>query len=371
MTSVLVIDDDPDLLAAHSLHLISQGCDVITAENGQIALDLIKQNPDAIDVILSDILMPVMDGYELCRLVKGDSELQVIPLIFVSMLSTLEEKMKGFEVGADDYITKPISPEELGHKVSKLIELRTQNRELQSSLSESNSVAMQAMTYSSDLGQVLEFYKNTMGAVDFNEVAQLLFKVTDSNDLKCSLQIITPDKLANFGSLGAVSPLEVNVIEMSRSKGRFFDFGARTLINYDRFSLLIKNMPIDNPERYGLLKDTLGTLCDAIEARVAFLLQQLSANKKKEIVGTVISVIDDVDAMFSKIQKANINVINSMMDELDDEMMELGLTSAQENLIRVIVEKCRDDSNKVFEEGKQLNEKFEVVKESLDKTMGT
>jgi len=370
MTCVLVVDDDPDLLAAHSLHLVSLGFNVQTAENGQLALQHLTDDPTGIDVILSDIVMPEMDGYALCKAVKADPQLQSIPLIFVSMLSTLEEKLKGFEAGADDYITKPIAPEELGLKIRKLISLRSENLTLQSQLSESNTVAMQAMTYSSDLGQILEFYKNTLGAANFGQIAELLFQVTDSYGLKCSLQVITPSGVENFGSTGPVSPLEANVVELSRSKGRIFDFGARTLINFDEFSLLIKNMPLEDPERYGILKDSLGTLCNAIEARVKYLLHERASEQKQQIVATVIGMIEDVDAMFTNIQQANIGVINEMMDSLDEEMMDLGLTSAQENLIREIAEKCRDDSNEVFNSGKQLYQKFEEVRARLDKILG-
>ena len=369
MTNVLVVDDDPDLLTAHSIHLVSLGCDVKTAVNGKNALDIIQEDPDSIDVILTDIVMPEMDGYELCQAVKGTGELSGIPLIFVSMLSTLDEKMKGFEVGADDYIAKPIAPEELGYKIRKLAELRVENRALQTQLSESNSVAMQAMTYSSDLGQILEFYKNTLGAADFEAIAKLLFQVTDGYGLNCSLQIISHDQLINFGNTGPVSPLESNVIEMARPKGRFFDFGTRTLINYDDFSLLIKNMPVDDPERYGIFKDTLGTLCNAIEARVKYLIHESVAEQKKAVVGTVIGVIEDVDAMFSEIQDANMSVIDGMMDALDELMLDLGLSSAQEDQIRRITSKCRDDSNQVFYSGKRLYDKFEEVRARLDKIM--
>ena len=365
-TRVLVVDDDPDLLTAHSLHLLSLGCDVLSAENGERGLELVQKSPESIDVILADIVMPVMDGYQLCQAVKNDSATQEIPLIFISQLSSLEEKMKGFEVGADDYITKPISPEELGYKINTLLKLRLQGKDLKQQLNESNSVAMQAMTYSSVLGQILEFYKNALNAVDFEEVARLLFEVTNGYGLKCTLQIITHNGLFNFGSQGVVSPLEANVIEMSRLKGRFFDFGARTLINYDDFSLLIKNMPLDQPERYGILKDSLGALCNAVEARVKFLLQQNASRQKEQIVDAVLSMMEDVDRIFSEVQHENVSIINHMIDEIDNVMMDLALTENQEELVRAILVDGREQSSEIFKSGEKLYDKFEQVRDQLD-----
>ncbi len=369
-TRVLVVDDDADLLAAHSLHLLSLGCDVLTATNGKRALEVVQESPEEIDVILSDIVMPVMKGYELCQAIKSEPATQQIPLIFISQLDSLEEKMKGFEAGADDYVTKPISPEELGYKINTLLKLRVKNRELNKQLIESNSVAMQAMTYSSDLGQILEFYRNALGAADFKELARLLFDVTTNYGLKCSLQIIDHDHVKNFGSQGEVSPLEANVIELSRQQSRFFDFDARTIINYDDFSLLTKNMPVDDPERYGMLKDSLGTLCNAIEARVKFLLNEKASQKKAKIVNAVIGTIEDVDKMFGKIQNENEAVIDHILDELDEAMIDMGLTENQEELVRSIVQTGRKKSEEVFNSGKKLYDKFDEVRDQLDSALG-
>jgi len=366
---VLVVEDDADLLDMHSLHLVSLGYDVLSAENGAIALELVKGSPENIDIILSDIVMPVMEGYAFCQAVKSDSESQDIPFIFVSSLTGLEEKLKGFEVGADDYIAKPISPEELGLKIKKLLELRVKNKGLQLQLSECNSVAMQAMTYSSDLGQVLEFYKNTLDAVNFEEIARLLFDVTNNYGFKCSLKIFARDEAFSFSSQGVVSPLEENVIDLSRSKGRFFDFNARTIINYADFSLLVKNMPVEDEERYGIMKDSLGNLCDAVEARINFLMYENASIQKEQIINAVIGMMDEVDKQFGEMQEANTNVINSMLDDLDEAMLDLGLTPGQEDLVRAIVVEGRERSKRSLKRADVIYDKFEAVKTELDNAL--
>lgn len=366
---ILLVDDDPALLAVHSLYLKSLGYKVIEAANGDEALNAVWEQPSPVDAIVSDIVMPEMDGYEFCKTLKSEPATQEIPVIFVSQLDTLEEKMKGFEVGGDDYITKPIRPEVLGEKLKALIGMRGKSLELQLQLAETQSVAMQAMTYSSDLGQVLEFYKSTLNAESFEEVAKLLFEVMANYGLKCTLQIILPHKVLNFGDTHEVSPLEANVIEMARQKGRFFDFGQRTVINYSDFSLLIKNMPIEDEERYGSMKDTLGNLCTAIEAKVKFLLHQSDAEYKEEIVGTVLGVLEKIDDAFSRVQSTNASIISQMIDDLDELMMDLGLSSHQEEQIRTIAVNCRDSSNQAIKDGVALFDMFEDVRTQLDRVL--
>ncbi|HGX93199.1 MAG TPA: response regulator [Candidatus Tenderia sp.] len=365
-TVILVVDDDPDVLAMTALQLEAKGWVVETAESGQEALDKVRAEPGRYGVVVSDVVMPGMGGYELCVELKNNEETMLIPILFVSSRVSLEEKTKGYGVGVDDYISKPADIDELSMKVNRLVTNKSHGEQLNSQLAESQTVAMQAMTYSSDLGQVLEFYKNSIATKDFKALAELLFQFTGERGLRCTLQILTPQGVLNFGDRGEVSPLESNVIELSRTRGRFFDFGPRTVINYDDFSLLTKNMPVDDPERYGIFKDTLGTLCNAIEARVKFLLHEDSARQNEQIVSTVLGVLEDIHTTFSDIQQANMGVINQLSEALDEAMMDLGLTSHQEELVRELVDECRDNSSAVFTRSEVLYEKFDEVKGKLD-----
>lgn len=366
---ILVVDDDADLLLAHSLFVKSLGYEALTATNGQEALELVRQQGDGVDLILADVMMPVMDGYEFCRILKSELETADIPVLFVTAADTLEEKIKGFDVGAEDYIIKPVTPDSLGRKLRVLMEHRAGNKALRQQLSETQSVAMQAMTYSGDLGQVLEFYKYAIDATSFGELAELLFNVTNNYGLNCTLQVITPNKVLNFGHKGYVTPLEMNVIELGRNKGRFFDFGPRTLINFNDFSLLAKNMPLENPERYGLIKDSLANLCNAVEASVKFLLYQNAAMQKEQIVSTVLGVLEQIDGAFTRMQEENAAVINHVIDEMDEAMMDMGLTPDQEDMIRNIILKGREKSEQVLRDGVALYDLFEQVRAQLDRVL--
>jgi DNA-binding response OmpR family regulator len=114
---ILVVDDETELLKALTIRLKTSGYEVITAQDGQEGLEKAKSlNPD---LIVLDILMPKMDGYEVCRLLKFDEKYKSIPIIMLTAKAQDIDKVMGKKVGADDYITKPFETQDLIDKIKK------------------------------------------------------------------------------------------------------------------------------------------------------------------------------------------------------------------------------------------------------------
>ncbi len=109
--NILIVDDTPDNLRLLSGMLMKQGYKVRPAPSGAHALVTSKR--EIPDLILLDVLMPEMDGYDVCRLLKADKRTKDIPVIFLSALNEVEDKVKGFETGGVDFITKPFHVEEV------------------------------------------------------------------------------------------------------------------------------------------------------------------------------------------------------------------------------------------------------------------
>lgn len=108
---VLVVDDTPDTLALLHASLVNSGYEVLVATNGSAAIDICHQiNPD---IVLLDAVMPNMDGFEVCKLLKQDINTRHIPVIFMTGLTESEDVVKGFSVGAIDYVTKPLNSSEV------------------------------------------------------------------------------------------------------------------------------------------------------------------------------------------------------------------------------------------------------------------
>jgi CheY-like chemotaxis protein len=117
--NLLIVDDLADNLRILSNTLLNHGYQVRAVKNGALALLGAKAAPP--DVILLDIRMPEMDGYEVCRQLKSDPQLCEIPIIFLSALDEIEDKIKAFTVGGADYITKPFQTEEVLVRVKNQI----------------------------------------------------------------------------------------------------------------------------------------------------------------------------------------------------------------------------------------------------------
>jgi DNA-binding NarL/FixJ family response regulator len=108
---LLLIDDDPNLILLVKDYLEFRGYEVLTADNGKEALNLLSQNLP--DMIICDIMMPEMDGYALIENVRQDRRTSWIPVLFLSARGQSQDRIKGLNLGADVYMVKPFEPEEL------------------------------------------------------------------------------------------------------------------------------------------------------------------------------------------------------------------------------------------------------------------
>jgi len=115
---VLIVEDDEDLLSYLSNNL-SGSYNIVTASNGRDALNQISQNK--VDIVLTDVMMDIMDGIDLCRTLKEDIKTCHIPIIMLSAKSTVEDQLSGLEVGADDYVTKPFTTSILKAKINNMM----------------------------------------------------------------------------------------------------------------------------------------------------------------------------------------------------------------------------------------------------------
>lgn len=127
--NILVVDDTPANLRLLSSMLAEQGYKVRSVINGQMALTAIQAAPP--DLILLDINMPEMNGYEVCERLKADEKTRDIPIIFISALDATEDKIKAFTAGGLDYITKPFQFEEVLARVETHLSLRKLQKQLQ------------------------------------------------------------------------------------------------------------------------------------------------------------------------------------------------------------------------------------------------
>ena len=124
---ILIVDDEPDILELIEYNLKKEGYQVFTASNGQEGVQVARKTTP--DLIILDIMMPKMDGIEACRILRAMPEFKNTFMVFLTARSEEYSEIAGFNVGADDYIAKPIKPRALISRINAILRRNTQNEE--------------------------------------------------------------------------------------------------------------------------------------------------------------------------------------------------------------------------------------------------
>ena len=127
---VLCVDDEPANLKLLENILVPRGYEVVTASNGKDALEKIRTQ--RIDLVLLDVMMPEMDGFAVCKEIKGNSKYQGIPVIMITALSTKQDRVKGIEAGAEEFLSKPFDQMEVLARIRMLLKVKELNEDLNS-----------------------------------------------------------------------------------------------------------------------------------------------------------------------------------------------------------------------------------------------
>ena len=122
---ILIVDDQPQNIELLEAYLVPQGYGIVTAANGEEAMDKLSGNP--IDLILLDVMMPGMDGFEVTRRVRQENAHRLLPVILITSLRETEDRVQGIEAGCDDFISKPVDKMELLARVRSLLKVKAYN----------------------------------------------------------------------------------------------------------------------------------------------------------------------------------------------------------------------------------------------------
>jgi two-component system, OmpR family, alkaline phosphatase synthesis response regulator PhoP len=125
-STILVVDDETDILELLKYNLEKEGYKVLTARNGREALKIAKQHPD---LVVLDIMMPELDGWEVCKAIRKDPATSKLPIVFLTARDSEVDEVVGFELGADDYIVKPVKVRTFVARVKRALKLATERNE--------------------------------------------------------------------------------------------------------------------------------------------------------------------------------------------------------------------------------------------------
>ncbi|MEO7214730.1 response regulator [Mucilaginibacter sp.] len=213
---LLIVDDNSEITDFLSGNLRSK-YNVLVANNGLEALKLLEK--ETVHLVVSDIMMPLMDGFELCRFIKSNLHFCHVPVILLTAKNTIESKIDGLELGADAYIEKPFSPKHLQAQIANLLMNRNKLKEFFAS---SPLAHMKSMAYSRSDEEFLE----KLSAVIF---ANLTDSVLDVEHLANFMNMSRPTLYRKIKGVSNLTPNEL--INISRLKK------AAELLNYGKYRI--------------------------------------------------------------------------------------------------------------------------------------
>jgi phosphate regulon transcriptional regulator PhoB len=166
-SNILIVDDEKDILELIAYNLKKDGFDITTLTNGEEALRLIKKKHP--NLVLLDLMLPGIQGMDLCKILKSAEETSPIPIIMLTAKSEEMDKVLGLEMGADDYITKPFSPRELIARVKAVL------RRVQDRSAHSKNLSIGDLEINTDTYSVLKKDKSVnLSATEFNLLRYLV-----------------------------------------------------------------------------------------------------------------------------------------------------------------------------------------------------
>ncbi|MES2890977.1 MAG: response regulator [Bacteroidota bacterium] len=231
---ILLVDDNEEILDFTASNLI-ENYDIVKSFNGVEALDYLKES--TVQLIVSDIMMPEMDGFELCRQIKSDVETSHLPFILLTAKDTLQSKLEGLELGADAYIEKPFSPKHLRMQIANLLANRNK---IKSYFANSPFAHVKSIAHTKEDEKFLEQLNGIIlehlqeQELDVERLAQYLnmSRPTFYRKIK-AISDLTPNELINLTKLKKAAEL---LAEGSHSINSIAD-----IVGYNSVRVFVKN----------------------------------------------------------------------------------------------------------------------------------
>ena len=371
---ILCFEDDQDVSDMLVDYLTEQDYQVILyTEFPEQGVESIKEKLTVQpEIVLMDIGMPVLNGYEICKKLKQGFLDQDIPVVFISGKISEQDILRAYDSGASDYLTKPLKLKELGVKLQQYSDSKSARKRQREHTSDAQKLAFDAMTASSKLGEILRFHEKSYLTKNLDELAILLLETIKMFSLKSSILFFT-DTNSFYRDDGQQKPLEEKILLAFKDQQRVFSWKKRTFFNYDYFSVLIRDMPIDDQERYGVLKDQLCLLFNGVDARV----KALTIEKSNELKAITMKIAADTIAnMVMEIENDNVelsqhfeNIILKLEANVQTDIIQFNLLENEEKILLAHIMVAIKESSAIFETSLEKERQYKDIMNRLLKEL--
>lgn len=368
---VLIVDDD-ETTAALLAATLGTAFECLPVGSGETALALLADfRPE---VVLLDIGMPGMDGYETCRRLRAElAEAQQPAVIFVSARESLDEHLRAYDCGGDDFVVKPVAPKEMLRKVGAMVGLVAERRQLQANVDSVRQMAMGFLTNLGETGTALQFMRNSQSCAQPADLARLAIDSLREYGLEAHVQLRPPGECLTYIASGSASPLDESVFAMVRDLDHVFQFRQRLIVNYPHVSVLVRNMPIEDTDRCGRLRDLLAIISEGCEASLQAILRAAEIERRTRqlqlTAETVRATLASLRKQYREQQTDTRVILYQMQERFTNDLFVLGLTEQQEEQMQELLDATIEETLGLFNRGLDFGDQLERLLQDIASTL--
>jgi DNA-binding response OmpR family regulator len=357
--TILTVDDSS---TNHKIigKFISDSYDQKIALSGKECLEHVSK--DLPDLILLDVTMPDMDGYETCTKLRAMDEMKHVPILFLSGRCSTEEKLKGYEVGGDDYITKPFEAEELLVKIEKSIKNKIGMESLSNQIEKTTAFANKLLNNNGSIQLCLDFFRSLFQCETMDDLTQKFFDAIRRLGLSSSMQFTIGTKEFYYSDDGVHRDMEVAILSKMVGQKPFVEIGKRWVINYEQISLLIRNPPNESAESKEAVVDYLTTLVRGLHSRLIDIVAQskleFQKNKLKFVIKRANESLSTSEKQFSDLISKSNAIFQQLVNSIEDQVETLHITENQESAIYGLVRTAEKDMDQLHSSLMKIEEDF-------------
>lgn len=296
------------------------------------------------------------NAFNFCTRLRLINDAQMIPYIIVTDQPNDQDKLKAFQVGADDYLSTG-NAEYFWLSIGRLIKDYQSHQLLMEEKSQADKLVNMAMKSSAELGASIHFIERCHQFSSYEQVAEELIDHLSQLNLSIVVGIMTQRKMAYWASTKNVSPLERELMSTIHETERLVDFGGRTQFNWPNLCVLVKNMPVKDPEYYGRIKDLLPPLLSSANVRIHAIAEQKHVHEQTELMVQSIQMLQpelkNIEVALDNDSRMHRDALSEFLQNIIMELPKLGLDSDQEDFFVSRVEQLIAESEENIKKNQQ------------------
>jgi len=308
------------------------------------------------------------NAFDFCTRIRLHQGLQMIPFIIIADSFEKRDRVRTFQVGADEYIA-PFDSDYLIAVLEHELKNSEHLKKLTQEKDQASHLVMETMKTSNELGNAINFIERCHKFRSHEEIASEIVLFCDNQGLKVVVGTLEEASWSFSSSTGNVTNLENDLIRAVHSSDRFIDFGVRTQMNWPNIVLLIKNMPIREPEKYGRIKDLLPTLLSSANVRVHSLYEEKRIKEQTALmtrsIETLQPSIEKVIQLMKTDNQTHRNALSDFLQKIIISLPKLGLEDDQEEFFISRVEALISDSDQMIERSTNHQETLETTNQVM------